>query len=304
MNLSYSGVIAVEGEDRRSFLQGQLSNDLQSLSPIKSQLAALSNPQGRVVSILRLVEIDNAICLLLPDESVQSVMARLQLYVLRAKVTLTDHSNKITVLGIIDNKLINIEKHLAVSFPPGVGAVAAGPGVRILRIQGEVPRWLMLLKVDQAAQLASELAWAHEPGHTERWMQSDLEAGLPTVHTQTQEMFLPQMLNLDLLDGISFTKGCYTGQEIIARTQNLGRIKRRMLRFSTDAAERPKPGDPIYAGQDKAGYVLAAVPSELGWQLLAVIKLSLHEHSLSLDDKGNDVLTSLPLPYAIPELDT
>ena len=304
MNLSHYGVIAVDGEDRRSFLQGQLSNDLSSLSPTTSQLAALSNPQGRAVAVMRLVELDDAICLLLGSESVQGVLARLQRYVLRAKVTLSDHSNRISVLGILDKDKKYIEKHLGISFPTHAGTVVPGAGLRVLSAEGDLPRWLLLTPADRAQQLTRELGWTDDPGYSESWRLSDLRAGLPVVHPQTQEMFLPQMLNLDLLGGISFTKGCYTGQEVIARTQNLGRIKRRMLRFSTEADEQPMPGDAIYVGKDKAGDVVTAAPGDGGWELLAVMKLSTQTKNLSLDEQGQRVLTSLPLPYKIPELDT
>lgn len=304
MNLSHYGVIAVDGEDRRSFLQGQLSNDLESLSPTTSQLAALSNPQGRAVAVMRLVELDDAICLLLGSESVQGVLARLQRYVLRAKVTLSDHSNRMSVLGILDKNTKYIEKNFSISFPTRAGTVVPGAGLRVLSAEGDLPRWLLLTPADRAQQLTRELGWTDDPGYSESWRLSDLRAGLPVVHPQTQEMFLPQMLNLDLLGGISFTKGCYTGQEVIARTQNLGRIKRRMLRFSTEAGEQPMPGDTIYAGKDKAGDVVTATRNDGGWELLAVIKLSAHAETLSMDEQGQRVLTSLPLPYTIPELDT
>ena len=303
MTLTHLGIIAVDGDDRRPFLQGQLTADLQSLSPTTSQLAALCNPQGRVVAVVRLVELDDAICLLLPAETVSGVLARLQRYVLRAKVTLSDHSNTISSLGIVDNKLQYIEKVLGISLPDRPGAVALGPAFRVLRTEADAPRWLLLTQVELAERLAGELGWKGDPDDSRRWRLADLQTGLPVVYPQTQESFLPQMLNLDILESISFTKGCYTGQEIIARTQNLGRIKRRMLRFAVDGEEQPMPGDTVYSKQEKAGDIVTAVANEDGWELLAVIKLSACKEHLSLDDRGKRALNSLPLPYSIPEID-
>jgi len=126
-----------------------------------------------------------------------------------------------------------------------------------------------------------------------------IRAGVPILRSATTESFVPQMVNLDLLDAISFTKGCYVGQEIVARTQNLGRIKRRMFRLMS-AHAGIAAGDTVNAGQDVAGYVVDAMPLDDGMELLAVLKLD----KLNLELTSNSVsLSRAELPYTIPEAD-
>jgi folate-binding protein YgfZ len=138
-------------------------------------------------------------------------------------------------------------------------------------------------------------------GDTTAWRLANIRAGIPTVWAETRESFVPQMLNLDLLAAISFSKGCYVGQEIIARTQNLGRIKRRMYRFETPAAAEIQPGDPVYADGSSAGTVVDAVTTGKISELLAVIRIESMVHTLSLAESGAIPLASVQLPYSVPE---
>ncbi len=171
------GVLRVSGRDARAFLQGQLSHDLERLVPGRFLLTGLHNPQGRCVALLHLTPVGDDVLALLPGELLGDVRARLARYVLRSRVVLEDASTSWCVYGL---------------------ATADGRE-RVLLPAGSAP-----------PAPAGELTRA-------RWQLLDIAAGIPEVHLQTRELFVAQMLNLDVLDGISFSKGCYTGQEVIAR---------------------------------------------------------------------------------------
>ena len=156
------------------------------------------------------------------------------------------------------------------------------------------PRFLV---VGPAAELP--VAAEADPADAD-WRLADIRAGLPQVLPETHESFVAQMLNLDLVGGISFTKGCYTGQEIIARTHYRGAIKRRMLRFAADCPP-PPPGTRVLEGEATAGEVVDAAATDSGCELLAVVSLAQKDAALTLADPFAAALQSLPLPYAVTE---
>lgn len=270
------GTLWAQGADARSFLQGQLSFDMERLTPERIELAACSSPQGRVQAIVWLVERTDGIVLLLPQSMIEPTLARLRKYVLRAKVKLESGANRFTVLGRLDASL---------DAPPRTHRQDGGrswiqwPGLR--------PRVLCIAETTDAP--------AAPPLGVE-WRREDVGAGLPQVYPQTHEAFVAQMLNVDLLGGISFEKGCYTGQEIIARTHFRGAIKRRMLRFSADVAA-PPPGTRLVTDNQHAGDVVEAVDVAQGCELLAVVNLAKVDAALEIESAPGRVLQRLDLPY-------
>jgi folate-binding protein YgfZ len=231
------GALRVSGVDTRSFLQGQLSADIDALAPTRPLVASCNSAQGRVQAVLWLVERSEDIALLLPASMIDRTITRLQKYVLRSKV-------KIAAL------------------PEAVGL----PGPHAYR----------------------------EPD----WRLAGIRAGLPQVYPETHEAFVAQMLNLDLLGGVSFDKGCYTGQEIIARTHFRGAIKRRMFRFAAAGAP-PAPGTRILAGEQHAGDVVDAAATGDGCELLAVVSLAQQDAKLELESNRGATLRKLALPYSL-----
>lgn len=224
------GTLLVSGADTRTFLQGQLSADVDTLTPTRPLLAACNSAQGRVQAATWLVQHDDAIALILPASMTESIAVRLRKYVLRSKV--------------------RIDAVPAIELPEG------------------------------------------HPYRESDWRLAGIRAGLPQVYPQTHEAFVAQMLNLDLLGGVSFEKGCYTGQEIIARTHFRGAIKRRMFRFEC-AGPPPVPGTRVLAGEQHAGDVVDAA----GGELLAVISLAQQDAELQLE--GGAEIKKRPLPYAL-----
>jgi folate-binding protein YgfZ len=202
------GVLRFRGADVRKFLQGQLSNDIGRLSSGALLRAGVHNPQGRTMALLALAaSADGDVLALMPRDLIGSISTLLKRYVLRSKVTITDETAHLRIVGLISAETT---------------ATAAGQRYRY-GLQGD-ERALLLQDGSQAPAIGTSLS-------REQWRALDIAAGLPQVSSATSGHFVAQMLNLDCIDAISFDKGCYTGQEIIARAHYRGRVKRRMQRF-------------------------------------------------------------------------
>jgi folate-binding protein YgfZ len=284
-SLAELGVLRIAGADAAAFLQGQLSNDIERLDRERTLLCALNTAQGRVVAILRLVQRHEGIHALLPAALIPSVIERLKKYVLRAKVTLTDESARWAVAGLLD---VNT---------PADAAALAREDVSVHSLPGIAGRHVLVGPTAGLASLAA--GFSEKRASSDRWRLAAIESGEPQVYPQTSDVFVAQMLNLDLVDAVSFTKGCYTGQEIIARTQHRGRIKRRMLRYRVRGSGRLSPGDNVNIDQRSGRVVEFASTSETDGELLAVMALEVAPRTAH----GELSAERLPLPYSIPDLD-
>ena len=254
--LSDLGALRVQGADAVRFLQGQLSNDVSRLDRAHPQLTGLHNPQGRVVALMRLVSLGaDDVLAILPRELVPAVVTRLSKYVLRAKVKIYEASADWRVTGVTGSPKWQ---------PP------LREQDRAILVSSDPSRWWI---VSPAADPPGEVA---SLGLMDRecWRAADIAAGLPQVYSSTSEVFVAQMLNLDELGGIAFDKGCYTGQEVIARAHYRGRVKRRIQRFHIPGG-RPVPGDSGTLPDGRTFQVVESVPTEDGGsEVLAVAPLS------------------------------
>ncbi len=272
-------VLEARGPDTVRFLQGQLSQDLRLLAERGYLLAGLHNPQGRCLAVLRLLQPGTEqVLMVLPAQLSQDVLGLLSRYVLRAKVRVTDASSGWRVYGLAGG-----------SAAQGAGA-GAGAGLHVpLDAQGQ--RQLLIAP-------RSEPAPSGTPSDRNSWRLADIASGLPEILTATSGLFVAQMLNLDLLDGISFNKGCYTGQEIIARAHYRGQVKRRMQRFVTASATPLEPGARVQLADGRgAQVVMAAVTPAGGQEFLAVAPLATDAHEPS---PGTPADTQGPLLAATP----
>lgn len=294
------GVLRVQGADARGFLQGQLSNDVLALSPETSLLAALNTPQGRVVALLRLLERPEALLAILPRTLVGPVITRLRKFVLRSKVTFTDASDDLAIVPFLGTELARLRGGATL---PSIAAVESRHlrlgDVSLLLLGGPTPRGLLIGTA--AAIAALETTAGAAPASGNDWRLAQIEAGEPQLHPETSELFVAQMLNLDLLGAISFSKGCYTGQEIIARTQHLGRIKRRMLRWRTRGGAQWRRGDSITVPPGRSARIVELARRVDGdIELLAVVSGAGEAPSADAHEAGGQV-DALPLPYAVPD---
>jgi tRNA-modifying protein YgfZ len=275
--LDHFRTLVATGPEAKSYLQGQLSFDLDRLGPERMELATCNSAQGRVQAVVWLVERNDGIVMVLPTSMLETTLARLRKYVLRAKVKLEVGASRFQVYGASDVSL-------DAAVPQAHREI---DGRSYLQWPGLEPR--ILCVADTA------LAALSDDSYSIRWRRADIAAGLPQVYPQTHEAFVAQMLNVDVLGGIGFEKGCYTGQEIIARTHYRGAIKRRMLRYRA-AAAAPAPGTRVVSGEQHAGDVVDAVVTAHGCELLAVVNLAQADAQLALD-ASRATLERLPLPY-------
>ena len=290
--LNHLSVIRITGQDRHQFLQGQLSNDLNALTPRQPLLASCNSAQGRVQAILTLVESEDSIYGILPRSLIALTVDRLRKYILRAKVNIEDASDVTSLNWITAYDPTNLE--LSASDSLGASAQQQAGGITLKWPDPTTERYLTIQPI---APVSGEPRTVDIDAER-RWLLADIRAGLPQVFPETHEQFVAQMLNLDVLGGISFNKGCYTGQEIIARAHFRGTVKRRMFRF-TSPCEVPPPGTKVLANGEHAGEVVISAQDGNHCEFLAVISLSYIQDNLILANT-HTAINMLPLPYNVP----
>jgi len=305
-DLSHLGLIEAQGEDAAEFLQGQLSNDVSQVDAAHSQLAAYCSPKGRMLADLRVFAREQAYCLVLPRAILEATLKRLRMFVLRSRVVLEDVSDTLVSFGFAGPEAdVRLGEVLA-GVPGEHDAVSQTDGLSLIRLPGTVPRFQIHGPAEAAIALWARLRPAAQPVGGAAWGLLDILAGLPSVHPQTVDAFVPQMVNLQAIGGVSFKKGCYPGQEVVARTHYLGKLKRRMYRAHVDTDRIPAPGEEIYlsGAEQSAGRIVSAQPgAEGGVELLAVIQIASVEAAapggLHLGAPDGPALSLRELPYAV-----
>ena len=288
--VGHLAVLTVSGADAALLLQGQITCNVNDITETQSSLGALCNPKGRAIAIFLLVKTDDAFLMILPAELLEPVKKRLQMYVLRSAVSLTDSSDKYCLIGLNDPK------------------AEAGPlfgtsrqDLITVKFSATHSRYLVIAETDKAIALWSErVGQDFQPQSSDHWRYLDILAGIPWLTTATSEEFIPQMLNLDQLGGISFNKGCYTGQEIVARTHYLGKAKRALFLAECDTPFAPTPNSTLIddsAGAEQAvGKVLQAAHGREGALCKMLVVLQVADggtYNLKLKDDNQSSITLL-----------
>lgn len=282
-------IVRVSGPDVRAFLQGQLTQDVAKLADVPSLPAAWCNPKGRVITIMRMIEAgSDEIALSMPAALVEPVAKRLLMFRFRAKVDITPADGEWGAFAVSDDEDIAALEALGLLPTAGGGSAARNAG--LVAIDTGAPTRCVEVFGPLSAMQEAGLAISR-PLPDAEWQLALINAGMPVIDPATTEKYTPHMLNLDCLDAISFTKGCYTGQEVVARTQHLGKIKRRLMHFRT-----PEPaagtGDKLRYEERDAGEVLNAA----GEHLLAVVPLELRGRTLLANGRP---AVPVDLPYAL-----
>jgi folate-binding protein YgfZ len=307
-DLSHWGLIAAADSDNESFLQGQLTCDVRQVTLERSLIGAYCSPKGRALASFRLFRRGGDLYLELPRELLESTLARLRRYLLRAKVTLTDASDTQVGIGVAGPNAAARLTEILGKVPTAVNEVvqagaSESTNITLIRLPGSTPRFELHGAMREMQAVWEALGSEFVPVGAEPWRLLDILAGIPTVYPETVEAFVPQMLNLQLLAGISFQKGCYTGQEVVARTHYLGKLKRRMYLARVDSPNPPRPGDPLFSPQtdvsQSAGRLVdAARHPDGGYAVLAAALIECAEHGvLQLGDASGPALQLQPLPY-------
>lgn len=303
-DLSSFGLIRFSGDDAATFLQSQLSCDMREIDTQNARYGCYCTPKGRILANFTLWQQDGGFLMQLPAGFIASIQKRLSMFVLRAKVQLTDVSDAWVQIGIAGTDAVSaIEKATGITCHGDRSLqVLHGEKIHILRLQSN--RLSLFTPSANAAALWQQLSQYAQPAGTSCWEWLTIQAGIPVILPETQEAFIPQMVNLDALGGVSFKKGCYPGQEIVARTQYLGKLKRRMVLAHIDTSESVKPGDLLYSADmadQSSGTVVNAAPSPQGGvDMLAVVQQSsLDADSIHWLSPQGPALTVKPLPYEV-----
>ena len=301
-DLSQLGVIAFRGDDAATFLQGQLTNDVRSLHADSAQWNGYCSPKGRLLGNFLMWRQAEDFCLQLAGDIHPSVQKRLTMFIMRAKVQARDASDESV-------RLVVAGKHAAAAVSAAMGSIPDAAMRTVTVEAGQVIRvgddkFVLSITPEHAAAVWQTLHASATPVGAPVWDWLRLNAGIPMIVAATQEQFVPQMVNLEAIGGVSFQKGCYPGQEIVARSQYLGRMKRRMFLAHVDAAAAP--GDSLYSadfpGQATGTVVNAAPAPSGGCDILAVAQIeSAQTQTLHLQAADGAPLTLKPLPYALPE---
>jgi folate-binding protein YgfZ len=280
-DLSNNAVLSVSGDDAAAFLHAQLTNDVEALGVNRAQWNGWCSPKGRLIATFLLVRRPDGFLVVLPAELAGPIAKRLGMFVLRSKVKIADVSDRYARRGIIGRR-------------PGPAPMEAVEDDGAILVGLEPGRIVALTPAQRA--LTPDVG-------ADAWELAAIRAGVPTITAATQEAFVPQMANFELVGGVSFKKGCYPGQEIVARMQYRGGLKRRMAIAHVDGAERPQAGESVYSaafGDQAAGTIVNAAPApEGGFDALVVAQIeSLERGDLrwkSPDGPGLEVRSHPPL---------
>ena len=308
-DLSWLGIMEVRGDDRLSYLQGQLTNDINAVSSSLSQLSALCTPKGRMRALFHIIQNtiqnENSLLLQLPYGLLADNIRRLKMFILMSKVELNDVSDDVIKIGLAGKNTEQVLHNAGFSIPEQTNMVTQHNDMLLLRLAGDVPRFECLGYFDAIQALWNSLTEQAELLSTQQWRLLDIIAGIPNDFPQTAESFIPQMVNLQFLNGVNFKKGCYTGQEVVARMQYLGKLKRRMYLASSQSEILPEPGASLYSASSSssqgAGNIVDAQFSARGEvTLLAVITNdAVQKQDIFLDEAMQQPLTILDLPYSV-----
>jgi folate-binding protein YgfZ len=296
--LSHEGVLAVRGVDASKFLQGQLTCNLDYLSDAKATLGARCTQKGRMQSSFRILLEGDGCLLAMASELIEPQLADLKKYAVFSKSKLSDESASWLRFGLQDGDGSLVS--LGLDLPQDTDSVVRDNNLIAIRVSPA--RAELWVRAEQAADIRSRLAAQLPEGTLNDWLLGQIRAGIGQVVGTTREEFIPQMLNLQAVGGVSFKKGCYTGQEIVARMQYLGKLKRRLYRLTLSEQSVPEPGtalfSPVHASA--VGNVVLAARTQDGVELLAVLQADAAESGdIHLGSVEGPTLQLAELPYTL-----
>ena len=288
-DLGHYGLIRFSGPDAQSFLHNQLTCDVAALESGKSTYGSYCNPKGRVLATFLLWRGGEDYFMQLPSPLREPIQKQISKYILRAKVKAADASPEWVLMGVAGKDAAALSQRVA-------------GGETVIKLPGE--RYEIAVARGKAQAVLAALASEAEKTSPEYWDWLDIRAGVPVVLPATQEAFVPQMLNLDLIGGVSLTKGCYPGQEIVARMHYRGTLKQRMYLANIAGSDSPQPGDKLYSpdfGEQACGTIVNAARSpEGGSDVLAVIQIaSAEKGNVHWKSPSGPMLKLMQLPYSV-----
>jgi folate-binding protein YgfZ len=304
-DLSQFGLISAYGEQAEEFLQNMLTNNINEVSESRSQLSALCTQKGRMLSSFRIFKRNNTYYIRLPQEMLEATLKRLQMFVLMTKITLEDASNALVRFGYSGPEAEEALAGYLDAVPAEFDDVLESKGITAIRVPGTQARYEIYGELEDIQALWSHLNVRGVPVGSDAWLLQDITAGIPNIFEGTSESFVPQMANLHLVNGVSFKKGCFPGQEVVARMQYLGKLKRRMYLLNISGTEAPTPGTDIMDGDapKAAGEIVDARRNGDGSiSALGVIQIAnADSKTLITGDQSKAAISVETLPYAFGE---
>lgn len=304
-DLSHYSLLAIRGADRDSFLHSQFVNDVQALDESSSHLNGYCNPKGRMIANFRVFKRDGTTYLRLPKELTETLVKRLNMYKLRSKVEIEDVSDAFVRIGLsgktADQKLASVLDDV----PAAVDEALYTNNLTVIRVPGITPSYELYSDENSIQNIWTRLDVDSAPVGVEAWRMIEILAGMPHVLTDTSEEFVPQMLNYQAINGLSFKKGCYPGQEIVARMHYLGKLKKRMYLARIRSDDRPLPNQALVSNKKDSGsntgnIINAEAHPDGGYIVLAVIQISDAESTdIHLENINGPLLELQDLPYTV-----
>ncbi|MBV1790493.1 folate-binding protein [Marinobacterium sp. D7] len=298
--LTRQRIIRITGPEAQKFLQGQLSCNLAEVERIGSRLGSHCNIKGHMISLFRVMkQTPESFWLRSNSGNADKALATIKKYILFSKAE-AQLSDDLVGIGLFGPNATELGAQIIATIPAENDGVSVEGEKLLVRVPGN--RFECWLPAADAAELIKQLSQQAMLAGTDDWLLQEIRAGLPELNSDTSEAFIPQMTNLQVFDGVSFTKGCYTGQEVVTRLQHRGILKKPMYRASVTSTERPQPGQALHtAEKEDVGQVVIAAPTGAGqYELLAVINKEQAEHSdIRLGSAEGPVLELLELPYEL-----
>ncbi len=291
MNILYDlpsrGFLSVKGEGALKLLQGQLTCDVTEVNPAQTRLGSHCNFQGRVISLFRINWFNDQYLLSMPRSLIPIALAALKKYAVFFKVTLTDVSESIVQMGYSGDSFFT-------DLPEKMDEALIINDLLIIK-PSDTSRYEIIGSPDNLKKLKEKLPET-QSGSEEAWKCLEIEASIPTLYPETSEKFLPHELNLPLLNAVSFKKGCFTGQEIIARMEYRGKLKKHLLPAHVTSEHTPKRGADIYLGQEACGSIVDYCQLSYNTYDLLVIAADkdIESNAISLDIENKKFLNFKP----------
>jgi|SRR5450830_607321 len=301
------GLISLSGDDAASFLHNQITNDVEKLDLGTARLAGYCTPKGRLLATFLMWKDAGQIVLQLPRALQPAIQKRLQMFVMRSKAKLADVSEQYVALGLAGNTAAEVLQQWFPQLPAQPYSKIDNENGTLVRVADsrQAPRHQWITSVEQAIAAWPALTQKLSAVGTHAWRLTDIYAGVPVITQPTQEQFVPQMINFELIGGVNFKKGCYPGQEIVARSQYLGKLKRRSVLALVDAVD-VRAGAEVFSSEDPGqpcGMIVNAEPAGTGKSACLVeIKLAASDNgTIHLGAVDGPVLQLQPLPYELAE---
>jgi len=288
--LGQYGLLQASGSDARAFLHAQLTNDIEGLAADQARYAGWCSAKGRLLASFLVVPHADGYLLQLSRDLAPAVAKRLSMFILRSKVRIDDASDAWSQFGLWGDGAAAALAGIGLTPPAQPLAVALHESLLAIRVS--VQRYLLLAPAAERARIGVLRGASDEGG----WMLEEIRSGQPLITQATQDQFVPQMVNYERFGAVDFQKGCYPGQEIVARAQYRGQVKRRMVRVRTPVPLRP--AQELYS-DDLPGQASGSVVNAAGDEALAVVQVSTLENGVAVRAEAKGApLEALPLPYA------